>query len=84
MRCMGVHPSRVPQIYECELCSPRPVDKEAAVQLQLLLRDEESTDSDEDSPAPQTNHRKTNAKRSRKPSSNSVKSEGSPNDSDER
>ena len=86
MRCMGVHPNRVPKIYECDQCNPRPLDKEAAVQLQLLLREEESSSSDEEperaqQAAPRKPH---NPKRPRKASSNSIKSEESSADLDDR
>ena len=86
MRCMGVHPNRVPKIYECDQCNPRPLDKEAAVQLQLLLREEESSSSDEEPErAQQAASRKPhNPKRPRKVSSNSIKSEESSADLDDR
>lgn len=84
MRCMGVHPNRVPKIYECDQCNPRPLDKEAAVQLQLLLREEESSSSDEEDVQPSAPRKTSNAKRSRKVSSASVKSEESTADFEDR
>ena len=88
MQCMGVHPNRVPKIYECDQCNPRPLNKEAAVQHQLLLREEESSSSDEEADraqpaAPRKTHNPKRA-RSRKASSNSMKSEESSADVDDR
>ena len=85
MRCMGVHPNKVPKIYECDQCNPRPLDKEAAVQLQLLLQEESSSSDDEEDRAQAAVPRKSNnPKRSRKASSTSIKSEESSADIDDR
>ncbi|XP_063695037.1 histone-lysine N-methyltransferase set-26-like isoform X3 [Bolinopsis microptera] len=85
MRCMGVHPNKVPKIYECDKCNPRPLDKEAAVQLQLLLQEESSSSDDEEDRAQAAVPRKSNnPKRSRKASSTSIKSEESSADIDDR
>ena len=71
MSCMGVRPNKVPKTYECEMCSPRPVDKEAAIQLQLMLRAEESSDSESE----KVTKKAKRGKRMRKPSACSQKPE---------
>ena len=77
---MGIHPKKVPQVYECEMCNPRPLDKQAAIQSQRMLQEEDATTSEEEEeeevrPAKVSNNRK--GKRSNKSSSNSTESEDS-------
>ena len=83
MRCMGIHPEHVPKNYACEQCDPRPFDREAAVQMQLLLKEQDDDTSSEEDDTP-TSRKGNAAKRARVASSNSAKSEGSSTDHNDR
>lgn len=54
--CMAVDRANIPESYFCELCEPRPLDRERARQIQLRKREfilaaDSSTDTDPDEPA---------------------------------
>ena len=47
MDCMGLNRDNIPDTYHCEICEPRPVDRDGAKALQMRKRSELNIDTSE-------------------------------------